>query len=121
MGVKDRRALKSVVIEKPKPAIKKELAPTKIEKKKVEDQVQKEVKPKKEIPVKKEQPIKQEHINEAIEAVLSKKDWDGIGLIGSHPQITLFKAICKMKNKKLGEEILKMVKVFNENNKIEGL
>ncbi len=51
---------------------------------------------------------------------VSKKESEfyGIGIIGSNPDINMFKGLCKIKHLTLGEELVKMIKVFNEKNKL---
>ena len=45
-----------------------------------------------------------------------KKDWDGIGLIGNHADLSKFKGICKMKGMILGKELLTIIREFNSKN-----
>lgn len=46
-------------------------------------------------------------------AVRQKTDYYGIGVTGVHSEITKFKGTCKLKNMKVGEEVIKMLRAWN--------
>lgn len=110
MGLKDRR-LRTVEPEEPKK--QQVLTPKKVVKKvvvAVKEEAKKAV-------VKKEKPVKNVPAPVIETPVTNKKDWDGIGLIGAHPEISLFKGVCKMKGLKVGEQLLNIIKEWNIKNK----
>lgn len=114
MGRKDRRALKETKTETKAPAEKKvaEKSPQKITKKveKVEHTPIKVEKPKFE---KIESPVvKTESL-----VTKTKSDWDKVGIIGNNSVIATFKGLCKMQNKKVGQELHNLMKEWNEKNK----
>lgn len=126
MGFKDRKKEKNlpktleVKEEKTKPIIES----GRMEKPKAKqitiDKVVEEVeKPKK---VKKEITkivVKKNIISDAVTEAKTEKlktDYYGIGISGTHSEITKFKGLCKMQNKKVGNEIIEMLKIWNIKN-----
>lgn len=47
-----------------------------------------------------------------------EKKYDRITINGNHKEVSMFKAICKFRRKVIGDELVKMLEVFNKRNKI---
>lgn len=95
------------VQKKPETKTKKEKAPIQVEPKK-----QPEAEKKPEViasPV----PVTQESETHAE----VKKKYFGIGLVGSHEELDKFRGLIKMRKKVIGNEIISMIKEWNEKNK----
>lgn len=107
MGINKRR-LQSIE----PPVVKEEKQPQKVVKKPKVVEVQKPVVKKAAAKKVVEQPKAEETPSGS-----SKREWDGIGLIGNHPELNKFKGVCKMNGMKVGEQLLIMIKAFNERNK----
>jgi len=97
--------------------LKKEPEKKEPEKKEPEEKIKKTLTFKKSKKVEEEKKELPEQKKEVENVLPPKKIYAGVGLVGSHDEINKFRGMVKMKGLVIGEELVSLLKSWNEKNK----